>query len=972
MAAYVAIERWAPGRVVVVVAPHGADGPLRLRDAGARVVVVGGAASATGVGLDVRPGVPMLPLPDGSAHLVACLEGWAGLDASQRARVVLEARRVLVPEGLFAAWSRQPRSGEDGVANPMAKPVDFWALERELGEAFERVQMFAQLPWRGFSVAPVLDDDRAPPIVVREGLLRDAPQASHYLAIAGARAAESRLADAVQCVLVPLDPEVLPAMPEWASSPVVPGLVAPVVAPAGPVPVPVPVPIVDDEAVRELATTRAALVRAEEAARTRETDLAVLTRSLREHEQTSARNGEQAAQRGRELEERNVALADLRARVDAGVAERDQLARQLEVAAVEREGARQLASRLEAEIDFARRRAATLEEQLTERSIEASRLGAEASMLRERVEQQERALTQTRSRAEELSATAARSAEQGRIHAEIAFDRDRLREELARRTQVLEKLEEKLWSTRDDAQRDRIEVVRTTADLERLREQLERARQVEQDRGQEIERLAGELRRAELERTEALAAVRMRDEEATRLRRELDAMASKSGDLQRLRAELEGRATELAEIGARLEQATAREREAQALAKRREQQLVDAGRELERLRAAAEDHAAQGTGLQGELDVRMVELEQLAASVGDLQHQVEATRIERREVEARATELQHQLEQLAAEREMLRRHLREREQELDDVTSAQESSGAELFLLRRELDATAEVNERLTTVLQNPPAADPQMQEWPPAAVAEVQRLRSELASVAERSAAEAQPRAEDVTPERARMRRLQLELEIRAQEHEQVLTQLDAAEQRIWEMTDASDRNAARLAAGLAQLEKQREQYDDTLEELEVTRNLLAAAQARAIEQARLLASERAKLARVGIGEGVPRLVESDGIEDLFADLDDVVERPKVDTQPIRLPTVAALAQVAERRSVEVERLADDGGRAATDAESSRSRPSGPTGPDAPGVPQPQSEQVTSGSRPIDLTAPGSTRVVVEPLPDDAWREPD
>jgi len=949
LAAYLAIERWAPGRVAVVVAPRGPEGPLRLREAGARVVVVGGLPPGAGAGLDVRPGVPMLPLPDGSAHLVVCFEGWAELEPSSRARIVSEARRVLVPEGLFAAWSRQPRPGsEDGV--------DFWTLERELGDGFERVQMFAQLPWRGFSVAPVVDDDRVPTIVVREGLLHDAPEATHYLAIAGGHAAQSRLGDAVQCVLIPLDPDASAEVATPTSTTFVPPVVSARV-------------VADAEIERELATVRTALGRAEDIARTRETDLAVLTRSLREHEQSSQRNGEQAEQRGRDLEERNRAVAELRSRVDAGASERDQLARQLEVAAVEREGARQFASRLEAEIDFARKRAATLEEQLAERNIDASRLGAEASMLRERVEQQERALTQTRSRAEELSATAARSAEQGRIHAEIAFDRDRLREELARRTAVLEKLEEKLWTTRDDSQRDRIEVVRATADLERLREQLERARQVEQERGQEIERLAAELRRVEIERTEAVAGVRMRDDEATRLRRELDAMASRSGDLQRLRAELEGRATELAELGARLEQATAREREAQAIAKRREQQLVEAGTELERLRTAVEHRSVEGTGLQGELDVRMVELEQLAASVGDLQHQVEATRIERREVEARATDLQHQLEQLAAEREMLRRHLREREQELEDVTSAQESSGAELFLLRRELESTAEASERLTAVLQHPPAAaDPQMQDWPPAAVAEVQRLRGEVHSASERAAAELAVRTDEGTPERLRMRRLQLELEIRAQEHEQVLTLLDAAEQRIWELTDASDRNAARLAAGLAQLEKQREQYDDTLEELEVTRNLLAAAQARAIEQARLLASERAKLARVGMSEGIARLVETDGIEDLFADLDEVDET-KVDATPLLRPAVAALAQVAERRGLEVERLADDGGRAATDAEQ-RTEPTRAR-PEAVGIPTPQADHAASASRPIDLSAPGSTRIVVEALPDDAWRDP-
>lgn len=962
--AYLVIERWAPGRVVVVVAPGGPEGPRRLRDAGARVIVVGALASPGG--LDVRPGVPSLPLPDGSAHVVVCLEGWADLAPSDRARLVGEARRVLASDGLFAAWARQPGVGDTDA-------VDFWSLEREVAAGFERVQMFAQLPWQGFSLAPVLDDDRAPPIVVREALLVDAPQATHYLALAGGRAAESRMAEAMQCVLVPLDRDPVAAAP-----------VASAVAPAAAVAVSDPRV---DETARELAAVRAELVDAQQLVQTRETDVAVLTRSLRELEQASLRNGDRAEQRGRELDERNVALAELRGKLDRGTTEREQLARQLEVAAVEREAAKQLAVRLETEIDLARRRVTATEEQLGERITEASRLGAEVSMLRERVEQQERALVQARARADELAATAAKSAEQGRVHAEIAFDRDRLREELARRTATLEKLEEKLWSSRDDAQRDRIEVVRITAEIERVRDQLERARQVENDRAAEIERLGAELRRTEVERAEALAAVRTREEEGIRLRRELDAMASRSGDLQRLREELDARARELAELGTRAEQAALREREAQTLARRREQQLVEAGVELERLRAQLEDNLAQGSGLQGELDVRLVELEQLAASVGDLQHQVEATRIEHRETEARATELQTQLEQAAAEREMLRRLLREREQELDDVASAQESSGAELFLLRRELDAVAEVNERLTGVLHRPSSIDDQMQGWPDAAVAEVLRLRGELAAATEGPVRE---RGEEVTPDRARMRRWQLEVEIRAQEHEQVLSALDAAEQRIWEMSDATDRNAARLAAGLAQLEKQREQFDDTLEELEVTRNLLAAAQARAIEQSRLLASERAKLARLGMGEGSPRLVDSDGLEDLFAELDEE-DRTQVDVAPILLPTPMTLAPVAavaaaaadgterrdperrdpERRITEIEPRQEPR-RAAPEPERRAPEPPRRPGPE-PGVPTPHSDTgpAGTGSRPIDLS-PSVPRVVVEPLSDDAWREPD
>jgi uncharacterized protein involved in exopolysaccharide biosynthesis len=54
--------------------------------------------------------------------------------------------------------------------------------------------------------------------------------------------------------------------------------------------------------------------------------------------------------------------------------------------------------------------------------------------------------------------------------------------------------------------------------------------------------------------------------------------------------------------------------------------------------------------------------------------------------------------------------------------------------------------------------------------------------------------------------------------------------------MTDATDRSAARLAAGLAQLEKQKEQYEDLIDQLEVSRNLLAEAQAQVVELERQL----------------------------------------------------------------------------------------------------------------------------------------
>jgi hypothetical protein len=345
-----------------------------------------------------------------------------------------------------------------------------------------------------------------------------------------------------------------------------------------------------------------------------------------------------------------------------------------------------------------------------------------------------------------------------------------------------------------------------------------------------------------------------------------------------------------------------------------------------------------------------VEVEQLAAAVGDLQRQVELTRLDRRTSEADAVERQQQLEQIAAERELLRRKLREREQELEDITSLQETSGAELFKLRRELDAAAHANERLSEALGMrghevlEPVHEDRRREWPPEALAEIHRLEGQLANVSQDRAgdlAAERARSEAGAGDRSRVRRLQLELEIRAQELEHMLAQLDGAEQRIWEMTDASDRNAARLAASLAQLEKHREQLDEVLDELEVTRNLLSAAQARAVEQERLLASERAKLARAGFGsEGLPAppaaLVEYDAVDALFAELDQD-DSAHVDLQPIVLPTAAARAAAAAAEPAGIPTPVDDGG--------SRG----------------------SASRPIDLrTAP---RMVVESIADaDGW----
>ena len=245
------------------------------------------------------------------------------------------------------------------------------------------------------------------------------------------------------------------------------------------------------------------------------------------------------------------------------------------------------------------------------------------------------------------------------------------------------------------------------------------------------------------------------------------------------------------------------------------------------------------------------------------------------------------LERSRGEQESLRRRLREREQELEDISSANESSGVELYKLRRELEAAAQANEQLEQALDLGPNVDSAegvtiSTDWPDPAVEAVRRLKSQLAAQSRRHAEQLAARSREASsgqPTDKRVAALRLEIEIRAEEQEHMLRQLDAAEQQIWEMTDAADRNAARLAASLAQLEKHKEELDETRDELEVARKLLEAAEARALEQERLLASERAKLARVGAekkAEASPASFDQ-GIDELFADLDGNPDGPKM-----------------------------------------------------------------------------------------------
>lgn len=960
-----------------------------MLEAGARGVIVVGGDLPPIAGTERYAGVPTLPVGDSTIDMVVCLESYSKLISEDRRALLHEAYRVLRPGGLFAAWIRHPPEPDD--------VVDFWTLEEELSTVYERTYMVAQMPWRGFSLAPVLDaepDEVAPSLTLDEGLLEEPPEATHYLAVAFRQRPSAKLVERLtaECLLVPVpEPEQEPK-PAAVDTEQITRLrkeaarAADLELQVGSLRVEaaqadertqeleqtlnrqlrrareetrrqqsrvqeleqdldrrvkslqsevhdarVRAKVLEDgleervEALREQAqqaqlraealeqaleqarhdessaqlavlrdqldksqaayeAAEAERVEAESQLRTKTTDLTVLTRTVKDLEQSLARMSERVESRARELETQATARTDLQQRLDALADERDELTHQVEVGLAEREGARQLAARVEAEYEQLRRRHAEQQEALTAKAQEASRLDGELQALRERVQHQETMLDQSRTRAEELSVTAAKGHEQGRMLTEVARDRDHLREELTRRSGEIDRLEERLWEAREEVQKERLDVVRLSAEVDRLREQAERAREAEQARSREVEQLSKELRKLEVEQADNESLLRSRDEEIDRLRQDMGVISGESADLAQLRAELQARSRELAELGEQLEQARTREQDALAIAKRHEVQLSEARVELDRVRRSA-DHARGLSGrLRSELDVKSVEAEQLAASVAELQRQVEEMRAERRQAEATAEQLQRRIEQETSEQESLRRKLRAREQELEEIVSTKEASGAELYKMRRELESAAQANEQINDPRQLEAEVEEgptllQEQQWPEDAIAEIRRLKG-LVAERDRQHAEQLARVEALGElaggaEQQRLRLLELEVRVRSEEQEHLLGLLESAEQKIWEMTDAADRNAARLAAGLAQLEKHKEQIDELHDELEVSRNLLAAAQARALEQERLLASERAKLARAGIGpDGLPSAGRGDGgleVDEMFAEIETV-----------------------------------------------------------------------------------------------------
>lgn len=825
--AYVALERWLLQKRVAVVLPGGPEGPRRLAAAGvARVLVLGGDCPAE-PGLEVWSGpleLSRLPLRDRSLDAVTCIEGGVSHDPTARHALILEAKRVLRDGGILAL-----------AVEP--DPDHLWEVEDDLRGAFAHVGAFAQLEWQGVSVAPLLPTAPGEALVpvLREGLLDEPLPIQRYLLIASQSELEARLRE---CIIVPTGP-VAPLTPTIEVVEVT--VASPLPLPPEPEPEPQPEPAENtdfDLVALFAAESASALLGGVPQPRAHEISAPAPIPEPEPAPEPAAATLEPEAPEAIQVDPATIAeLERLREIVNNFSAERESLLGHAVKLAGELDRTREEKARTDAELHAARQRLESLQH-----VQEDSRMHSLAMLMRRPDADN---VVATHELVDEVAPLAA--PESGRATADAAIDRNRLREELARRTAELQELETRVLQQEEEIRREHLENVRLVTDVDRLREQVERSRAIEQDRVQELERLGHELRKLEVDHAE-LQGLYNTQEQRLRTRAEAG-----GGGGAATPADNAARQLELEKVTAQRDQLRARERAAADIVRRRDRELADATRTVRELRRSVEDHATLAAQLRGELAVLQVHIQRLEETVPSLQERLRDQQRKTIEREDEAAELQRRLEEGVAEQEHLRARLRRQRQDMEALAGAKQGAEVELFRLRRELEAKHQAIDQLQQIVSlgasrmgqaSGPLSD--------AARAEILTLRGELADqAAEHAEALARSEAEHqriVEHERARLRRSRLEAGIRAEEMEYMLFQLDTAEQKIWEMNDATDRSAARLAAGLAQLEKQKEQYEDLADELDVTRNLLVEAQAKVAELERLLDSERARLARVSL----------------------------------------------------------------------------------------------------------------------------
>ncbi|HFE43927.1 MAG TPA: hypothetical protein ENJ18_00330, partial [Nannocystis exedens] len=979
--AYVALERQALGRLVVVTGEANLDGCRRLLAAGARRIFVVGTGVEAEPGIEVHPPSVTLPLRDASVDLILCTVSTPEIPALE------EARRVLRPEGILALYL------PSGAAEMQS------SIDEALRVRFSALEWLALSPWRGLTIAPLPETESDGLRGCRRAIFSDefldppsAPQSLLVLGFVGPKVAETecvllalpgeskrsgplekvtsrgessaeeqqklrhrqaelerseevlsrreealcraeadlaRQSKEARAAAAELEARKLTSLTEAASRPTGQGLASAEAEEreeaaaakatakvaereeAAAAEVAAKVAKREEAAAAEVAAKEAELeeaAAAEVAAKIAELEEAAAAKEAEREEAAAAEVAAKVAEleeaaAAKEAELEAAAAAEVAAKVakleEAAAAKEAELEEaaaakeaELEEAAAAKEAelegaaAAEVAAK-EAELESAAKRAelepaieadtgeseaaiasAALEEKsaalaLREQALEEREAALESAKRDEKQTREEKDGEKGKGEKEEIevlrqaliereaelarlrSGTSSLEGEGHRVGADIALDRDRLREELVQRSAALQASEEQLWLAREAAQKERIENVRLVAEVDRLREQVERGRGVERDRLKEIESLGHELRRLEVAHAELQGLLEGKSQRIRELEERVQGVGAEvDSNVQRLREELREARTEI-------ERVRSREQAGSEQANRREREAAEAQQTISQLRRAVDDYAAIAANLRGELVVIQVEVEQLQSLVPTLKKQTADLRGKLKARDDEAALLQQKLESAMTEQQHLRKRLRERKRRYDVLLARHDGLEAEVEGLRAELEA---VKLAMAQIESAASATDLHGDQT-------ATGLRQQLAGQARRFADELERiearRDSVLKAANARLDRAQLEAHVRAEEQEFLLFRVDTCEQRIWEMTDASDRSAARLAAGLAQYAKQKEQLEDLVHELEVSRDLLAEAESRVAELERNLASERVRLARQGIESSAKSLSE-------------------------------------------------------------------------------------------------------------------
>lgn len=164
LAVYLMIEPLVAERIVLDVGPRAADAPERLRNAGARQVLL---ADGT---------LPRLSAEDRSADVVVCLERLsAAPDGVGRHRLLAELRRVTRPDGFCVV---RVHAG-DAQGAPGSRGGKSAAFEDLLRHHFSSVDIVSETRISGVSLSvPGVDD-----VAVNEALSRIAGDPTHFVAL---------------------------------------------------------------------------------------------------------------------------------------------------------------------------------------------------------------------------------------------------------------------------------------------------------------------------------------------------------------------------------------------------------------------------------------------------------------------------------------------------------------------------------------------------------------------------------------------------------------------------------------------------------------------------------------------------------------------------------------------------------------------------------------------------------------------